>query len=116
MAKAVKASHFPIPTPQELRHNFAGAVVFSKLDMTHAFYQFLMDEETRKHYTFYTPWGLYCFNTMVMGVSSASGETHTVKIFLDRHPVLNRTDADYPFLNWMLVHGRSTICEKDNQP
>ena len=76
MAKAVKASHFPIPTPQELRHNFAGAEVFSKLDMTHAFYQFLMDEETRKHYTFYTPWGLYCFNTMVMGVSSASGETH----------------------------------------
>ena len=76
MAKAVKTSHFPIPTPQELRHEFAGSDRFSVLDMNHAFHQFMMDEETQELYVFYTPWGLYKFQTLVMGVSSASGETN----------------------------------------
>ena len=76
MADAVKTSHFPIPTPQELRHQFAGSDRFSKLDMNHSFFQFPMDEETKKLYTFYRLDGLYRFNTLVQGASSASGETH----------------------------------------
>ena len=76
MKNAVKTSHFPIPTPQELRHNFAGSDRFSVIDLNHAFHQFKMDQESQELFVFYTPWGLYKYNTLVMGVSSASSECH----------------------------------------
>merc|ERR1712082_310678 len=56
MAKAVKASHFHIPTPQELRHEFRGSDRFSVVDFNNAFHQFPMDEESRNLFTFHTPW------------------------------------------------------------
>ena len=74
MAAAVKTSHFPIPTPTELRHKFHGSDRFSQLDMNHAFHQFELDEESKDLYCFWTPWGLYRYNTLVMGVSSGSSE------------------------------------------
>ena len=76
MKDAVKKTHFPIPTPQELRHNFAGSDRFSVIDLNHAFHQFRMDEASQELFVFYTPWGLYKYNTLVMGVSSASSECH----------------------------------------
>ena len=48
MADAVKTAHFPIPTPEELRHEFKDSDRFSVLDMNHAFFQFPMDEDTQK--------------------------------------------------------------------
>jgi len=47
MADAVKATHFPIPTPQELRHNFLGSDRFSVVDLNRAFHKFEMDEESK---------------------------------------------------------------------
>ena len=35
-----------------------------------------MDEESQDLFVFYTPWGLYKYNILVMGVSSASSECH----------------------------------------
>ena len=40
IANAVKMSHFPIPTPQKLCHNFLGSDWFSVVDLNHAFHQF----------------------------------------------------------------------------
>jgi hypothetical protein len=74
MAAAVKTSHFQIPAPQELRHNFTGSDQFSVLDLNHAFHQFELDEESKKLFVFHTPWGLHKFNTLVMEISSASSE------------------------------------------
>ena len=55
MADAVKTSHFPIPTPQELRHQFAGSDRFSKLDMNHSFFSFPWMKKLR-NYTLSTRW------------------------------------------------------------
>ena len=44
--------------------------------MTDSFFQFEMDEESSKYYMFWTTKGLYKFNTLAQGVSSASAETH----------------------------------------
>ena len=74
MKKAVKVSHFHIPTPQELRHEFQGSDRFSVVDFNHAFHQFPMDEESRNLFTFHTPWGLHRLNTLVMGTHSGSSE------------------------------------------
>ena len=48
MKEAVKTTHFPIPTPQELRHNFAGSDTYSVVDLNHSFHQFTMDEESQE--------------------------------------------------------------------
>ena len=76
MSEAVKQSHFPMPTPNELRHEFHGSDRFSTLDCNHAFHQFELSNKSKDLYCFYTPWGLHRFNTLVMGVSSGSGECH----------------------------------------
>ena len=46
------------------------------VDLNHAFHQFALDKESQELFVFYTPWGLYKYNTLVMGVSSASSECH----------------------------------------
>ena len=69
MKEAVKTTHFRIPTPQELRHNFAGSDRYSVVDLNHAFHQFVLDEESQELFEFYTPWGLFKYNTLVMGAS-----------------------------------------------
>jgi hypothetical protein len=74
--KHVYQTHEPIPTPQELRHELKGSDRFSKLDMTHCFHQFEIEEKSRKLFTFRTPWGLYRYTRMVMGNSPASSECH----------------------------------------
>ena len=74
MKDAVQTSHFPMPTPSQLRHNFAGSDRYSTLDMNHAYHQFPLDEESKNLFVFYTPWGLYKYNTLVMGVHTASSE------------------------------------------
>ena len=67
MKNAVKTTHFPMPTSAQLRHNFSGSDRFTSLDMNHAYHQFGLDQESKQLFTFYTPWGLYRFNTLLMG-------------------------------------------------
>ena len=49
---------------------------YSVIDLNHAFHHFKMDKESQDLFVFYTPWGLYKYNTLVMGVSSDSSECH----------------------------------------
>ena len=77
MAEAVQTVHFPIPTSEQLRHQFAGSDKFSVCDLNHAFHQFPISEESRNLYKFTTPYGLYRFKRLVMGTPPASGECHT---------------------------------------
>ena len=51
-----------------------GSDRFSIIDMNHAFHQFPLDEESQNLFVFYTPWGLYKFNTLAMGIHTASSE------------------------------------------
>ena len=76
MKKAVRQSHYHIPTPQELIHEFQGSDRFSVVDFNHDFHQFAMDEESRNLFTFHTSWGLHRLNTLVMGTHSGSSELH----------------------------------------
>ena len=76
MGDAIKQTHFPIPTVEQLRHNFAGSDRFTSLDMNHASHQFEMDEDSKQLYVFRTPWGLHRFATLVMGSQPASSECH----------------------------------------
>ena len=104
MKDAVKTTHFPIPTPQELRHNFAGSDRFSVIDLNHAFHQFRMDEASQELFVFYTPWGLYKYNTLVMGVSSASSECHErIRLIVEGLEGVQQIKDD------IVVHGQGQI-------
>ena len=70
----VYQTHEPIPTPEELRHEFSGSECFSKLDMTNCYHQFEIEEKARKLFAFRTPLGIFQFKRMVPGVSPASSE------------------------------------------
>ena len=72
--KIVYQTHEPMPTIDELRHEFKGSSCFTKLDMTNCYHQFEISEEARKLYTFRTPKGLFRFKRMVPGTSPASSE------------------------------------------
>lgn len=74
MNNAVYATHEPIPTTEELRHQFKGSDRFSTLDMTNCYHQFEIAEPARKLFAFRTPWGIFRFKRMVMGTSPASSE------------------------------------------
>ena len=101
MAEAVVSTKFPIPTCQELRHNFCGSDRFSVLDMNHAYHQFPMDDDSKKLFVFYTPMGLYMFNTLVMGTAPASSECHEkIRRVLDGVPGVQQIKDD------LVVHGK----------
>ena len=53
-----------------------GANRFSIVDLNHCFHQFELDNESKELFVFNTENRVYQFNTLVMGVSSASSECH----------------------------------------
>ena len=76
MEKYADVTHFPIPTPEQLRHQLKGSDRFSTLDLNHAFHQLKLAEKSKDLFKFTTPYGLYRFNRLVMGAHAASAECH----------------------------------------
>ena len=76
MEKYVDVTHFPIPTPEQLRHQLKGSDRFSTLDLNHAFHQLRLADKSKDLFKFTTPYGLYRFNRLVMGAHAASAECH----------------------------------------
>ena len=76
MEKYVDVTHFPIPTPEQLRHQLKGSDRFSTLDLNHAFHQSRLADKSKDFFKFTTPYGLYRFNRLVMGAHAASAECH----------------------------------------
>ena len=83
MGNFILQTHFPIPTSEQLRHEFGGSDGFLVLDLNHAFHQMELDQECQKLFVFTTPFGLYKFKRLVQGISPASAECHDAlrKIF-----------------------------------
>ena len=55
------------PITEDFIDTFKDCMVFSKLDMNHSYYQFALDEESRKHMTFASPWGNYLYKRLAFG-------------------------------------------------
>ena len=70
--KALKRSHYPLPTTDDILNRMRNAKVFSKLDASSGYWQMKLDPESAKLLTFNTPFGRYCFLRVPFGVHSAS--------------------------------------------
>ena len=72
--KAIKNTNIPIPTAEEIRSEFAGYTVFSKLDFKSAFHQLRLDEPSKLLTVFHAGDKLMRYKRLTMGSTPASGE------------------------------------------
>ncbi|XP_064469135.1 uncharacterized protein K02A2.6-like [Ornithodoros turicata] len=70
--KAVVPDCYPLPNMEELLHKLSGANIFSKLDLTAAYYQLLLAEESRDLTAFITHEGLFRYKRLCFRLASAS--------------------------------------------
>ncbi|KAL5500663.1 hypothetical protein EMCRGX_G012257 [Ephydatia muelleri] len=97
---------YPLPRIDDLLSSLAGARVFTKLDLAHAYLQLALDEELKKLVTVSTHKGLFRYNRLPFGVASApaifqrviegilSG-IHHVYAYMDDVLVANDTKAEH---------------------
>lgn len=69
--KAIKREYFRLPLIQEMKSKLSGAKVFTKLDLTSAFYHLELAKESRDLTTFLSECGMYRFTRLMFGVNCA---------------------------------------------
>lgn len=72
--KAVKRSHYPLPTIEDILPKLYRAKIFSVLDARNRFWHIESDEESSLLTTFNTPFGRYRWLSMPFGISTAPEE------------------------------------------
>ena len=68
----IEVDQYPLPTPEDLFAQLSGSTVFSKLDLSHAYQQIELDEESRKLLVINTHKGLRQYTRLPFGVASAA--------------------------------------------
>lgn len=67
----LEVDQFPVPTPEDLFATLAGGKVFTKLDLSRAYQQVVLEPSSRKYVTVNTHKGLYQYTRLPFGVASA---------------------------------------------
>jgi hypothetical protein len=70
--KNIKREHYPLPVIDDILSKLADAKIFSKIDVSNAFWNIPVDTESSKLLTFQTPFGRYSYKRLPFGISSAS--------------------------------------------
>ena len=69
--KAAIVDKYPLPRIEDILSSLGNAKVFSKLDLANACLQLPLEEESKEYVTISTHQGLYRYNRLPFGVSSA---------------------------------------------
>ncbi|XP_048002450.1 uncharacterized protein K02A2.6-like [Leguminivora glycinivorella] len=99
--KAIKRSHFQLPTLDEITANISGAMYFSVLDASKGFYMCVLDEPSSKLCTFATPFGRFRFLRLPFGINCASEVFHSIM-----YKLFSRQGVEV-FIDDILVHGKT---------
>uniref|UniRef100_A0A1X7SJ43 Reverse transcriptase domain-containing protein n=1 Tax=Amphimedon queenslandica TaxID=400682 RepID=A0A1X7SJ43_AMPQE len=67
----LQADTYPLPRIEDLFSKLTGGTLFSKLDLAHAYQQIALDEESHKLTTINTHKGLFQYNRLPFGITSA---------------------------------------------
>ncbi|XP_065076057.1 uncharacterized protein K02A2.6-like [Ochlerotatus camptorhynchus] len=100
--EALEANHYPLPTPEEIFAQLNESTIFSIIDLSDAYLQVEVDEESKKFLTINTHRGLFQFNRLAPGLKSAPGtfqrlvdsmiaDIPGVRSFLDNAIIFGRT-------------------------
>ena len=68
---ALDVDQYPLPRPADLMASLTGGQKFSKIDLTSAYQQMILEEESRQYVTINTHRGLYRFTRLPFGIASA---------------------------------------------
>ena len=71
--KESKLDNYPVPTVDDVSAQMSWCVKFSKLDLTHAYQQMELEEESKHLLNLNTHKGLYRPTRLTFGVKSATG-------------------------------------------
>ena len=71
--KASRLEQYPLPKVEDLFSTLAGGITFTKLDMSQAYQQLVLDDDSKEIVTINTHKGLFCYQRLPFGVSSAPG-------------------------------------------
>ncbi|XP_056118298.1 uncharacterized protein K02A2.6-like [Rhinichthys klamathensis goyatoka] len=104
--QAAKLETYPIPRVEDLFSMLAGGKTFTKLDMSHAYQQSLLDEESKQYVTINTHKGLFKYNRLVFGVASSPAifqrtmenllqRIPNVAVYLDDILVTGKTEEEH---------------------
>ncbi|XP_055699110.1 uncharacterized protein K02A2.6-like [Phlebotomus papatasi] len=69
----LETHHYPIPTPERIFASLSSSKIFSKVDLSDAYLQIEMDDESRRMLSISTHRGIFEFNRLCPGVKSAPG-------------------------------------------
>lgn len=67
----IRRPHYPMPTLDDVTSRLSGAKFFSILDITHAYWNVKLDEDSSYLTTFNTPFGRYRFLRLPFGIASS---------------------------------------------
>ena len=69
--KCIKRKTYPLPCIAEILSKRTGYAYFSKLDISMAYYTFELDDESKDLCTMNTPYGLYCYRVLPLGIEQS---------------------------------------------
>ena len=99
----------PIPTLEELMYKMSGGEKFTKLDLSQAYHQLELDEESKKYTTLNTHQGLIRYKRLMFGVNVA------VTLFQrEMENVLKDLPGVCVFLDDILVTGKNEFEHREN--
>ena len=70
--QALKREHYPLPVMEDIMPRLANSTLFSKLDLSNAYWHVQLDKESSMLTTFQTPFGRYRWKRLPFGTSVSS--------------------------------------------
>ena len=102
-----QSDFYPLPRIEELYTKLGGGVLYSKLDLSHAYQQLELDSVSQEYTTINTPKGLFAFTRLPFGVSCAPGIfQRTMESLLSKIPMCA------VYFDDILISGK-TVAEHD---
>ena len=97
---------FPIPHLKDFVQEIAGSRIFSKCDLYKAFHQIALDKESQIKTATVTPWGMYIFKRLAMGmqnsaqtfqryISDVIGDVPNTYVYLDDILIFSKNEEDH---------------------